>query len=153
MVIFDFINKRWNPEFGTWSLVVFCFLGFGVYGGQASAFYNKSANPSIWILGKWKMVTVLEGNQDVTPLMNPENDRWIEFKADGSFKSGGGPLGSNEGRYLVDNIEKTLQLDSDAGEDDDSQWRLQFREDLLYMRGIGSQRQEMTTVISQRVPQ
>jgi hypothetical protein len=114
---------------------------------------DTTLNPSTWIIGKWKMVTVLEGNQDVTPLMNPEDDRWIEFKADGSFKSGGGSHGSNSGTYLVDNIEKTLQLDSDAGEDDNSQWRLQFREDLLYMRGIGSQRQEMTTVISQRVPQ
>jgi hypothetical protein len=113
----------------------------------------NTTSPSTWIIGKWKMVTVLEGNQDVTPLMNPEDDRWIEFKADGSFKSGGGSHGSNSGTYLVNNIEKTLQLDSDAGEDDNSQWRLQFREDLLYMRGIGSQRQEMTTVISQRVPQ
>ena len=114
---------------------------------------DTSLSPSTWIIGKWKMVTVLEGNQDVTPLMNPENDRWIEFKADGTFNSGGGPHGSNTGRYLVNNNEKTLQLDSNAGEDDDSQWRLQFREDLLYMRGIGSQRQEMTTVISQRVPE
>jgi hypothetical protein len=150
-VIFDFINKHWNSEFGPLNLVVLCFLGFGVYGGQAAAIDNKSANPSTWIVGKWKMVTVLEGNQDVTPLMNPENDRWIEFKADGTFVSGGKSQGTNTGSYQVNNNEKILRLDSDAGEEDDSNWRLQFREDLLYMRGIGSQRQEMTTVISQRV--
>ncbi len=151
MVIGDFINKHWNPEFRPWNLVVLCFLGFGVYGGQVYAFNNKSTNPSIWIVGKWKMVTVLEGNQDVTPLMNPQDDRWIEFKSDGSFQSDGGSHGVNTGTYQIDNLEKTLHLDSDSGEDDDSNWRLQFREDLLYMRGIGSQRQEMTTVISQRV--
>lgn len=107
--------------------------------------------PSTWILGKWKMVTVLEGNQDITPMMNPDNDRWIEFKADNTFVSGGGPHGTNSGAYEILDEGKTLYLDSDAGEGDDSNWRIQFREDLLYMRGIGSNRQEMTTVISQRV--
>jgi hypothetical protein len=112
---------------------------------------DNSTTPSSWIIGKWKMVTVLEGNQDISPVLNPDNDRWIEFKPDGSFASGGGPHGSNAGSYQIDDQENTLHLDSDAGEDDDSNWRLQFREDLLYMRGIGSNRQEMTTVISQRV--
>ena len=111
----------------------------------------KTASPSTWIIGKWKMVTVLEGNQDITPVLNPDNDRWITFKADGTFQSGGGPHGPNKGSYLVDDTDATLYIDSDAGEDDDSNWRIQFREDLLYMRGIGSNRQEMTTVISQRV--
>ena len=108
-------------------------------------------SPSVWIVNKWKMVTVLEGNQDITPLLNPDNDRWIEFHADGTFLSGGGPQGSNSGTYKVNNEASTLHLDSDAGEGDDSNWRLQFRENLLYMRGIGSNRQEMTTVISERV--
>ena len=114
-------------------------------------FSAKIFSPSIWIVDKWKMVTVLEGNQDITPLLNPENDRWIEFKADGSFQSGGGPQGPNSGTYTVNNEANTLHLDSDAGEGDDSNWRLQFRENLLYMRGIGTNRQEMTTVISERV--
>jgi hypothetical protein len=112
---------------------------------------GDTLSPSTWILGKWKMVTVLEGNQDITPMMNPDNDRWIEFKADNTFVSGGGPHGTNSGAYKILDVSKTLYLDSDAGEGDDSNWRIQFREDLLYMRGIGSHRQEMTTVISQRV--
>ena len=142
LLIFDFVNRRWKLELGTCVLVVICFLGFG---------FGEGTSPSIWIVGKWKMVTVLEGNQDITPLLNPDNDRWIEFKSNGTFESGGGPDGGNTGSYRVDNSQKSLHIDSDAGEADDSNWRLQFREDLLYMRGIGSQRQEMTTVISQRV--
>lgn len=112
---------------------------------------KTSVNPSVHIVGKWKMVTVLEGNQDITPMMNPDDDRWIKFKHDGIFESGGGPHGTNAGTYRVDDQQNTLHLDSNAGEGDDSNWRIQFREDLLYMRGIGSNRQEMTTVISQRV--
>ena len=112
---------------------------------------HSTINPSVWIIGKWKMVTVLEGNQDITPVLNPDDDRWIEFLQDGTFKSGGGPHGQNSGTFKVDNEAGTLHLDSNAGEDDDSNWKLQFREDLLYMRGIGSNRQEMTTVISQRI--
>lgn len=112
---------------------------------------KTSVNPSVHIVGKWKMVTVLEGNQDITPMLNPDNDRWIQFKHDGTFESGGGPHGHNAGTYRVDDQQDTLHLDSNAGEGDDSNWRIQFREDLLYMRGIGSNRQEMTTVISQRV--
>jgi len=97
------------------------------------------------------MVTVLEGNQDITPTLNPDNDRWIAFKSDGTFESDGGPHGANSGTYQVDDQHSTLHIDSNAGEDDDSNWRIQFREHLLYMRGIGSNRQEMTTVISEPV--
>lgn len=96
------------------------------------------------------MVTVLEGNQDITPIHNPDNDRWIEFRKDGTFSSGGGPQGANSGSYQVDNHANTLFLDSDAGDGDDSNWQLQFRDHLLYMRGIGTNRQEMTTVICER---
>lgn len=118
---------------------------------SGSAMAGKALSPSTWIIGKWKMVTVLEGNQDITTVLNPDNDRWIEFKPDGTFESGGGPYGNNNGKYQVSNETKTLHLDSDAGAGDDSDWKIQFREDLLLMRGIGSNRQEMTTVISQRV--
>ena len=97
------------------------------------------------------MVTVMEGNQDITPTLNPENDRWIEFVRDGTFESGNGQGINNTGTYTVDNEARTLHLDSEAGEGDDSNWKLQFRDDLLLMRGIGSTRQEMTTVTSQRI--
>ncbi|GJM30804.1 MAG: hypothetical protein DHS20C17_34390 [Cyclobacteriaceae bacterium] len=108
-------------------------------------------NPSHWIIGKWKMVTVLEGNQDISPVLNPDSNRWFQFEIDGNFQSGEGDRRTNTGTYDIDNQNNTLHIDSDAGEDDDSNWRIQFREDLLYMRGIGTNRQEMTTVISQRV--
>lgn len=149
-MIFDFVNRKWMLP-GFWSLVAICFLPTGIYAAEAGLQIDKELSPSTWIIGKWKMVTVLEGNQDISPTLNPDNDRWIKFNADGTFESGGGPHGTNSGTYQVDDDAKTLHIDSDAGEGDDSNWRIQFREDLLYLRGIGSNRQEMTTVISQRV--
>ena len=112
---------------------------------------SKPLSPSTWIIGKWKMVTVMEGNQDITPNLNPTNDRWIMFNEDHTFESGNASEVKNAGTYTVDNEARTLHLDSDAGEGDDSNWKIQFREDLLLMRGIGSTRQEMTTVTSQRI--
>jgi hypothetical protein len=151
-MILDFRSRIWSLAPGAWSLVVIYFLSFEICTGQSNASVSsKTDNPTTQIIGKWKMVTVLEGNQDITPMLNPENDRWIEFKADRTFESGGGPTGANAGSYKVNEDDKTLHLDSDAGEGDDSNWRIQFREDLLYMRGIGTNRQEMTTVISQLV--
>lgn len=151
-MIFDFSDRAWNLAPGIWALAGICFLSFGVCASYVDfPVESKSVSPSVWIIGKWKMVTVLEGNQDISPTLNPDNDRWIKFNADGTFESGGGPHGANTGTYRVDDQAKTLHIDSDAGEGDDSNWSIQFREDLLYMRGIGSNRQEMTTVITQRV--
>jgi len=114
-------------------------------------FLHATLNPTTWIIGKWKMVTVMEGNQDITPTLNPESDRWIKFNQDRTFESGNDSEVNNSGTYIVNNEARTLRLDSDAGEGDDSNWKIQFREDLLLMRGIGSARQEMTTVTSQRI--
>ena len=112
---------------------------------------TPSVNPTTWIIGKWKMITVMEGNQDISPTLNPANDRWIKFNQDRTFESGNDSEVNNTGTYIVNNGARTLHIDSDAGDGDDSNWKIQFREDLLLMRGIGSARQEMTTVTSQRV--
>ena len=109
------------------------------------------ANPTTRVLGKWKMITVMEGNQDISPTLNPANDECVGHFARRTFESGNDSEVNNTGTYIVNNEARTLHLDSDASEGDDSNWKMQFREDLLLMRGIGSARQEMTTVTSQRV--
>ena len=145
-------NSMWDLAYLARYLVIINLLLCSINANSVSPPMSvPETNPSVWIVGKWKMVTVLEGNQDITPVHNPNNDRWIEFKEDGTFESGGGPQGENSGIYQVDNQANTLFLDSDAGDGDDSNWRLQFREHLLYMRGIGTNRQEMTTVICERL--
>lgn len=47
--------------------------------------------------GQWEMVQVLQSDSDVTSFHNPNSDRWIEFKKDFSFESGGGEYGKNTG--------------------------------------------------------
>lgn len=105
------------------------------------------------IIGKWKMEQVLEGDQDISKDLNPDNDRWIAFKPNGTFASGGGPYGGNTGKYSIDDETETIFLDSDAGEDDDSKWTVTFEGDKLVMSGVGTERQGKTKVISVRVEQ
>lgn len=103
------------------------------------------------IIGKWKMEQVHEGDVDISNELNPDGDRWIAFKPDGTFASGGGPYGDNTGKYIIDDEAETLFLDSDAGEDDDSKWKVAFDGDKMVMSGIGTERQQRTKVISVRV--
>lgn len=101
------------------------------------------------ILGKWTMEKVLEYGEDVTEKHNPAMDRWIEFKADGTFVSDGSPFGRNAGRWTAGNEESILYLDSDV-DDDDSEWKVTFRADTTYWTGIGHPRKENTTLIHRR---
>jgi hypothetical protein len=108
------------------------------------AFWTKQ--PQKQLIGKWKMVRVVESGQDISRALNPEGDRWIQFGEDLFFESDGTPYGRNTGTYTVDEEQMTLSLFSNAGEDDNSQWRISFRQDSLIWKGIGSPRQESTVV-------
>ena len=90
------------------------------------------------ILGNWKMVVVLQDGNDVSAEHNPNNDRFIELGSDGTFQSKGGEFGKNSGKYLRDGIDSTLVLDSDAGEDDDSRWKVRFSGDTMKWTGTGT---------------
>ena len=93
------------------------------------------------ISGKWKMVKVLELNEDVTENHNPGNNRWISFKADpdfpagGTFESAAGEERENTGKWSFSEKDNELFLDSDAGEDDDSYWEVSFNADSMFWRG------------------
>ena len=93
---------------------------------------NKSLNEKI--LGKWYMSKVYELDEDVTMQHNPQNERWIDFNANGTFESGGEPAGYNTGRWSVAQ-DSILYLDSDAGEDDDSYWVLSFEDAAMKWQG------------------
>ena len=83
------------------------------------------------LLGRWDMERIYDGAQDVSILQNPERDRYITLRADGSFESGGQPYGRNTGRWTYDPASDVLALDSDQGADNDSRWRVSLRGDVM----------------------
>lgn len=101
------------------------------------------------IIGTWTLDKVYEYTNDVTEKHNPKNDRWIEFKEDGSFVSDGEPFGRNTGRWKVDNEKAILYIDSDV-DDDDSEWKVTFVQDKTIWTGIGHPRKESTKLVHKR---
>ena len=95
------------------------------------------------------MEKVYEYGKDVTESHNPQHDRWIEFKDDGTFVSDGTPFGRNTGRWKVDNETSILYIDSDV-DDDDSEWHITFDKDLCTWTGIGHPRKENTKLVHRR---
>ncbi len=95
------------------------------------------------------MYKVYEYEKDVTEKHNPKNDRWIEFKPDGSFTSGGEPFGQNTGKWTADNEKSVLYIDSDV-DDDDSEWKISFADDQMVWTGIGHPRKENTKLVHKR---
>ena len=102
---------------------------------------STNQNPKQQLIGKWVMVKVYDGENDVTSKHNPENDRWIKFNRNGSFESGGSPHGYNDGNWEFDTEKLVLFLDSKV-EGDDSEWKISFEDNKTIWRGIGTPRQE-----------
>jgi len=98
------------------------------------------------IVGRWKMDKVFESDLDMTEKHNPKNDRWIEFKSDGTFVSDGKPFGRNIGRWTTDNLQSILFIDSDV-DDDDSEWKVIFEANQTIWTGIGHPRKESTRLV------
>jgi len=109
-----------------------------------------SKNESPVIEGTWEMHSVIQNGLDVTTEHNPQSDRYISFGPDDSFESGGSPYGSNTGRYTFDHNSSTLFLDSDAGEQDDSRWRISYRSDTMHWSGLGSEWAEGFEIVQVR---
>jgi hypothetical protein len=102
-------------------------------------FLGCTSNEKDGIIGKWKMYKVIQDGQDVTSEHNPYNERFIIFKSDSSFESGGRPFGKNSGKYEFNSADHTLFLDSDAGPEDDSHWKVSFQSDTMRWQGYGSE--------------
>ena len=77
----------------------------------------------------------MDGNEDVTDEHNPQKNRYIIFKTDGTFESGGDPYGMNTGKWTLDRESKELYLDSDGGEDDDSYWITSIEAGKMHWQG------------------
>ena len=103
------------------------------------------------IVGKWSMHQVVRNGEDVTAEHNPAKDRWIEFHADGTFNSDGTPYGPNSGRYELAG-ENTLYLDSDAGEEDDSNWKYEIKQNQMTWEGLGSEFAREFVIVHSRNP-
>lgn len=112
---------------------------------------NHSANLDQQIIGIWTLDKVYEYDNDVSEKHNPKNNRWIEFKADGSFVSDGDPFGPNAGRWTTDNESSVLYIDSDV-DDDDSEWKVTFAGNQVFWTGIGHPRKENTRLVHTRTP-
>lgn len=74
------------------------------------------------LLGMWVMRQVFQDTLDVTDEFNPGWNRWITLNEEGTFESGGAPIGYSSGVWSFDSLSNELFLDSDAGEEDDSYW-------------------------------
>lgn len=101
--------------------------------------------------GKWMMDEVFRQGQDVSSEHNPQNNRYIVFKEDGTFESGGDPWGMNTGTYYVNNHVGTLHLDSDAGPEDDSYWKIVMEKSRMTWRGTGSEFAKEFVITHRRV--
>ncbi|WP_127122315.1 hypothetical protein [Chryseotalea sanaruensis] len=110
---------------------------------------KQSEKLDVKIIGTWTMEKVYEYDNDVTDNHNPENNRWIEFKTDGSFVSDGAPFGRNTGSWTADNNNSILYIDSEI-DDDDSEWKVTFDHDQTIWTGIGHPRKENTKLIHKR---
>lgn len=99
---------------------------------------NLPPNDQETLTGHWQMHQVFQIDVDVSQEHNPGMDRYIILSQDGLFESGGSPYGKNTGSFEYDGKNKTLFIDSDAGEDDDSRWKVEIAGDTMKWEGIGS---------------
>ena len=126
------------------------FLVVLLSGGISFCSFAQELNTQL--LGHWNMHQVIQSDQDVTAEHNPNQDRWVEFYADGTFKSGGGAFGENTGKFTLQK-EGMLLLDSDAGPDDDSQWIITINQEVMEWQGLGSDWARQFKIIHHRTKQ
>jgi len=99
------------------------------------------ANSENEIAGTWLMHEVIQDGQDVTSEHDPYDERFMIFREDSTFESGGRPFGRNTGRYVYDSADKT---------EDDSQWKVRIQGDTMHWQGYGSEWAEAFELIQVR---
>jgi len=110
---------------------------------------SGNKDPRKQLVGKWTMVKVYDGENDVTEKHNPKSNRWIKFNRNGSFESGGDPHGYNDGEWELDLEKMVLFLDSKL-EGDDSEWKITFEGNQTVWTGIGTPRQERFKLVHKK---
>ena len=89
--------------------------------------------------GEWTMHAVIQQGEDVSNEHDPYDERYFIMKQNGTFESGGRPFEKNTGKYILNEEEKTLFLDSDVGPEDDSNWKISVNNDTMYWKGYGTE--------------
>ncbi|MDX5429050.1 MAG: hypothetical protein LPK46_11315 [Bacteroidota bacterium] len=100
---------------------------------------SSTVNEKSSLSGKWTMYQVIQDGQDVTSDHDPFKERYLILKDDSTFESGGRPYGENSGKYAYSSVDHLLFLDSDAGPEDDSQWKVSLSGDTMHWQGVGSE--------------
>jgi hypothetical protein len=101
--------------------------------------YGCRSDKADGLTGMWRMYQVLQDGKDVTSEHDPYNERYLKLESDSTFESGGRPFGTNTGTYIYHASEHTLILDSNAGPEDDSQWKVSIQGDTMHWKGYGSE--------------
>jgi hypothetical protein len=84
------------------------------------------------------MDRVYEKRVNVTTRENPNQDRFIDFRSDGSFRSGGEPYGPVNGSWEI-LPDKVLQITpEDNDEVGESTWKVTFDKSQMIWRGTGN---------------
>ena len=96
---------------------------------------QEEPNAEGQMVGRWNMAAILQNGEDASEQHNPEDNRWIELKSDGTFVSDGDPYGRNTGKWTLDESKMELFLDSDVGEGDDSYWTVTIQDDEVVLKG------------------
>ena len=109
-----------------------------------SACTPTSDEPADGIIGRWKIDKMQQGENDLGPVLNPNNDRWIQFNDKGTYESGGTPFGPNSGIFTLEDAK--LYLDSDAGEADDSYWLVSYENGNLILSSNEQEQKVVTKV-------
>ena len=103
------------------------------------------------IVGRWEMDRVLDRGQDATAVHNPNGDRYVVLRPDGTFESGGRPYGTNTGVWTYDAGYRELTLDSDLGEADDTFWIVTVDGDEMEWAGVRTETARRFRIFARRV--
>jgi hypothetical protein len=77
-------------------------------------------------IGKWQILKIVENNESTDLVEN-----WINLKNNGTFESYDGEFKKQEnGKWLYSSEDKVLLIDGE-GEEGDSEWILNFKNDSL----------------------
>ncbi len=86
-------------------------------------------------MGRWELEKIFQQGNDVTKQHDPKDNRYIHFTDEGRFESGGDPVGQNSGSWSLLPDTEELFIDSDAGEDDDSYWKVTISQERMSWQG------------------
>lgn len=115
-----------------------------------NASHDADSGENAGLNGKWMMYKVIQEGKDVSKEHNPFEERFFVLKNDSTFESDGRPYGRNTGKYVYNQEENSLFIDSDVGPEDDSRWKITLLGDTMKWRGVGTQWAEQFEIIHVR---